>query len=137
MRRLSLRRAASFVLAPTVLRLSFPSSSGSTIEPNHRPSDFRWQREPSPFILHAAIVVRPHPHGSVSHASVSVAYTIAYLLAPGATTPDQKCSDLGFSVEAKGLEPSNLLTASQALYQLSYAPVAAQRHFFLRAILLK
>ena len=25
-------------------------------------------------------------------------------------------------VEAKGLEPSNLLTASQALYQLSYAP---------------
>ena len=27
-----------------------------------------------------------------------------------------------FSVEAKGLEPSNLLTASQALYQLSYAP---------------
>jgi hypothetical protein len=27
-------------------------------------------------------------------------------------------------VEAKGLEPSNLLTASQALYQLSYAPVA-------------
>jgi hypothetical protein len=32
-------------------------------------------------------------------------------------------------VEAKGLEPSNLLTASQALYQLSYAPVAAQRGF--------
>ena len=29
---------------------------------------------------------------------------------------------LGFLVEAKGLEPSNLLTASQALYQLSYAP---------------
>ena len=26
------------------------------------------------------------------------------------------------AVEAKGLEPSNLLTASQALYQLSYAP---------------
>ena len=26
-------------------------------------------------------------------------------------------------MEAKGLEPSNLLTASQALYQLSYAPV--------------
>jgi len=25
-----------------------------------------------------------------------------------------------------GLEPTNLLTASQALYQLSYAPVAAQ-----------
>jgi hypothetical protein len=34
--------------------------------------------------------------------------------------------DLGLygllGVEAKGLEPSNLLTASQALYQLSYAP---------------
>ena len=30
--------------------------------------------------------------------------------------------DLDFFVEAKGLEPSNLLTASQALYQLSYAP---------------
>jgi site-specific DNA recombinase len=29
-------------------------------------------------------------------------------------------------VEARGLEPPNLLTASQALYQLSYAPVAAQ-----------
>ena len=25
-------------------------------------------------------------------------------------------------MEAKGLEPSNLLTASQALYQLIYAP---------------
>ena len=43
--------------------------------------------------------------------------------------PGQNCSDLGFRVEAKGLEPSNLLTASQALYQLSYAPVAAQRGF--------
>jgi hypothetical protein len=30
-------------------------------------------------------------------------------------------------VEAKGLEPSNLLTASQALYQLSYAP-GTSRH---------
>jgi hypothetical protein len=29
-----------------------------------------------------------------------------------------------FGVEAMGLEPTNLLTASQALYQLSYAPVA-------------
>ncbi len=28
-----------------------------------------------------------------------------------------------FAVEAMGLEPTNLLTASQALYQLSYAPV--------------
>ena len=28
-------------------------------------------------------------------------------------------------MEAKGLEPSNLLTASQALYQLSYAPEVA------------
>ena len=27
-------------------------------------------------------------------------------------------------MEAMGLEPTNLLTASQALYQLSYAPVA-------------
>ncbi|MDQ1374104.1 MAG: hypothetical protein QOJ09_1442 [Actinomycetota bacterium] len=26
-----------------------------------------------------------------------------------------------------GIEPTNLLTASQALYQLSYAPVAAAR----------
>jgi hypothetical protein len=34
----------------------------------------------------------------------------------------QAGSDLRFRVEAKGLEPSNLLTASQALYQLSYAP---------------
>ena len=32
-----------------------------------------------------------------------------------------------FRVEAKGLEPSNLLTASQALYQLSYAP-GTSRH---------
>ena len=30
-------------------------------------------------------------------------------------------------VEAMGLEPTNLLTASQALYQLSYAPVAPDR----------
>ena len=30
-------------------------------------------------------------------------------------------------MEAKGLEPSNLLTASQALYQLSYAP-GTSRH---------
>jgi hypothetical protein len=29
---------------------------------------------------------------------------------------------LQFLVEAMGLEPTNLLTASQALYQLSYAP---------------
>ena len=29
-----------------------------------------------------------------------------------------------FFVEAMGLEPTDLLTASQALYQLSYAPVA-------------
>ena len=39
----------------------------------------------------------------------------------GATTPTQ-ARDQDFRVEAKGLEPSNLLTASQALYQLSYAP---------------
>ena len=31
-------------------------------------------------------------------------------------------SDLQLRVEAMGLEPTNLLTASQALYQLSYAP---------------
>ena len=34
------------------------------------------------------------------------------------------CIHLGFFVEAMGLEPTNLLTASQALYQLSYAPSA-------------
>jgi hypothetical protein len=38
-------------------------------------------------------------------------------------------SDLPKRVEAMGLEPTNLLTASQALYQLSYAPVPAQSHF--------
>jgi len=31
-------------------------------------------------------------------------------------------SSKAFVVEAMGLEPTNLLTASQALYQLSYAP---------------
>jgi hypothetical protein len=36
-------------------------------------------------------------------------------------------SGLRLRVEAKGLEPSNLLTASQALYQLSYAP-GTSRH---------
>jgi hypothetical protein len=30
--------------------------------------------------------------------------------------------NVGHLVEAMGLEPTNLLTASQALYQLSYAP---------------
>ncbi len=30
-----------------------------------------------------------------------------------------------FLVEAMGLEPTNLLTVSQALYQLSYAPSGA------------
>ena len=38
--------------------------------------------------------------------------------------------DLPVRVEAKGLEPSNLLTASQALYQLSYAPVAWSEALF-------
>jgi hypothetical protein len=33
-----------------------------------------------------------------------------------------RCHEGNDPVEAKGLEPSNLLTASQALYQLSYAP---------------
>ena len=32
-----------------------------------------------------------------------------------------------FWVEAMGLEPTNLLTASQALYQLSYAPSGEER----------
>ena len=31
-------------------------------------------------------------------------------------------SDQDFSVEAMGIEPTNLLHAMQALYQLSYAP---------------
>ncbi len=31
--------------------------------------------------------------------------------------------DLRFLVEAMGIEPTNLLHAMQALYQLSYAPV--------------
>ena len=35
----------------------------------------------------------------------------------------QKCTFIRKDrVEAMGLEPTNLLTASQALYQLSYAP---------------
>ena len=34
----------------------------------------------------------------------------------------RRSSELRFRVEAMGLEPTNLLTASQALYQLSYAP---------------
>jgi hypothetical protein len=37
------------------------------------------------------------------------------------SVPTRAC-DRDFSVEAMGLEPTNLLTASQALYQLSYAP---------------
>jgi hypothetical protein len=36
----------------------------------------------------------------------------------GYRTHRDRCS----LVEAMGLEPTNLLTASQALYQLSYAP---------------
>lgn len=36
--------------------------------------------------------------------------------------PPVLTSDLDLPVEAMGLEPTNLLTASQALYQLSYAP---------------
>ena len=32
-------------------------------------------------------------------------------------------------VEAMGLEPTNLLTASQALYQLSYAPWGARPRY--------
>ena len=41
--------------------------------------------------------------------------------------PGHKVPLTCFRVEAMGLEPTNLLTASQALYQLSYAPVAALR----------
>ena len=44
--------------------------------------------------------------------------------------PICQAPDQGLRVEAMGLEPTNLLTASQALYQLSYAPVAAQGLFF-------
>ena len=49
--------------------------------------------------------------------------TVGYIRtgSDGVATPAHSC-DLDYSVEAKGLEPSNLLTASQALYQLSYAP---------------
>jgi hypothetical protein len=65
-----------FVLALTVLRLRRPVSSGSRMEPNHRPSDCRWYREPSPFILRPAIVVRSDPEEFVP-----VAYIIAYILA--------------------------------------------------------
>jgi hypothetical protein len=36
--------------------------------------------------------------------------------------PGNSPADPEFLVEAMGLEPTNLLTASQALYQLSYAP---------------
>jgi hypothetical protein len=39
-----------------------------------------------------------------------------------ASTRAEQGPDLRFRVEAMGLEPTNLLTASQALYQLSYAP---------------
>ena len=37
-------------------------------------------------------------------------------------TKEVRGSNNAVLVEAKGLEPTNLLTASQALYQLSYAP---------------
>ena len=40
------------------------------------------------------------------------------------STPEFEYRDL---VEAMGLEPTNLLTASQALYQLSYAPETRRR----------
>jgi len=42
---------------------------------------------------------------------------------------DDRGSNIDNLVEAMGLEPTNLLTASQALYQLSYAPVPAQGRF--------
>ena len=46
-------------------------------------------------------------------------------MAPNGKNPDQVALDGVLKhtlVEAMGLEPTNLLTASQALYQLSYAP---------------
>ena len=46
-------------------------------------------------------------------------------------------SDLHCRGGGKGIRTPDLLTASQALYQLSYTPEAAQRHFFLRAIPVK
>src|SRR5580704_976061 len=51
-----------------------------------------------------------------------------FRVASGRSPPHDRNPSLGGvsvmtpTVEAKGLEPSNLLTASQALYQLSYAP---------------
>ena len=39
----------------------------------------------------------------------------------GSWAKPSRCSDL-FPVEAMGIEPTNLLHAMQALYQLSYAP---------------
>jgi len=54
---------------------------------------------------------------------VSVAYIVAYIRRRGTEKSQAKYYlTWDFMVEAKGLEPSNLLTASQALYQLSYAP---------------
>jgi len=62
-------------------------------------------------------------HRSVRKGSAGVAHTAAYM-GDTRTKKSQAKYDLtwDFLVEAKGLEPSNLLTASQALYQLSYAP---------------
>ncbi len=78
-----------------------------------------------------------HPIGVSSHDQVLVTWRDFLQFQPGTQSiPGQYSSDLGFRVEAKGLEPSNLLTASQALYQLSYAPVATRIHCF-RALLLK
>ena len=50
--------------------------------------------------------------------------TVGYIRtgAEGVATAVHCCDQDFRRVEAKGLEPSNLLTASQALYQLSYAP---------------
>ena len=45
---------------------------------------------------------------------------------PSKVAPEEENVVLRTTVEAMGLEPTNLLTASQALYQLSYAPEQRQ-----------
>ena len=53
----------------------------------------------------------------------SVAYIVAFMRHREPEISHEICRlTWYFRVEAMGLEPTNLLTASQALYQLSYAP---------------
>jgi hypothetical protein len=56
---------------------------------------------------------------------------------PNYTPRHPQPPDLHLLGGGKGIRTPDLLTASQALYQLSYTPEAAQRHFFLRAIPVK